>query len=212
YPRLCGSAEGIAALSELGVDAVTLANNHALDSDREGLRLTAERLSARGIVALGVRAAEQGTLRAERLGPIAVVAANATRTRYEPGRSVPLATPRAIERAVGEARRSEARRPVIVSIHAGREGWRWASRHDGELARAAVAGGAAAVVFHGAHVVRELRVERGVPVHLGLGNLLFDQRAPAMREGVVLTLRVPLRGGPAAVEGVTRVRAARDHE
>lgn len=201
-PRLCGVVQGIDALVALGVDAVGLANNHALDAGVEGLRATVSALSNRGVAALGVEAASRGVIRGERLGPVTVVAANATRTMHEPGSRVALATPRSLARAVRQARRTRPGAPVLVSLHAGRESWRFASESDGALARAAVNAGASAVVFHGAHVVRDLRIERGVPIHLGLGNYLFDQRDPNTRTGAVLTLRVALRGGPAVVERV----------
>lgn len=56
-------------------------------------------------------------------------------------------------------------------------------------ARAAVAAGAAAVVFHGAHVLHPLIQISRVPVHLGLGNLLFDQHDPRAAQGQVVVLR-----------------------
>jgi poly-gamma-glutamate capsule biosynthesis protein CapA/YwtB (metallophosphatase superfamily) len=62
------------------------------------------------------------------------------------------------------------------------------SSFERSYAQAAVAAGAAAVVFHGAHVARRIEFIAGVPVHLGLGNLLFDQRDAKVSRGRVLLL------------------------
>lgn len=204
-PRLCGDPRAAPALAAAGLDAVTLANNHALDAGREGLARTAAALRRAGVRPLGLAAARTGTPRAERLGAVTVVAASATRAPHEPGASVSIASPEAIARAVGRARRRPPHRPVLVLLHAGRERSAAPQPRDARYAEAAAGAGAAAVVMHGAHVVRPLVRWDDVPVHLGLGNLLFDQRAPATRTGALLTLRLR-PGRPARVERVTRVR------
>jgi poly-gamma-glutamate capsule biosynthesis protein CapA/YwtB (metallophosphatase superfamily) len=197
-PRLCGDARGVAALAAAGIDAVTLANNHALDAGRAGLRRTARLLRRAKIVPLGLSAALAGRPVPERVGPVTVVAASLTPAAHPPGSRVPLATAEAVGDAVRRARRRDPRRPVLVLLHAGRELYQGGgTRHAAHL-NAAVEAGAAAVVLHGAHVVRRLVVDRGVPVHLGLGNLLFDQRDVRARLGQLVTLRLAL-GQPAAV-------------
>ena len=88
------------------------------------------------------------------------------------------------------ARRAAPRRPVLFIAHLGREYDRYPGPRERAYGHAAVTAGAAAVVFHGAHVRRRLVHDRGVPVHLGLGNLLFDQRDPRTRIGALVTLRL----------------------
>jgi len=56
-------------------------------------------------------------------------------------------------------------------------------------------------------VRRALVRDRGVPVHLGLGNLLFDQRAPPNRVGELLGLGFP-RATTAAEAGAPAAPAA----
>ena len=203
-PRLCGDPRGAVALTAAGVDAVTLANNHALDGGDAGLRATVDLLAAVGIRALGVAAVATDNLSAERLGDITVVAANLTPAPHPPASERAIPRPAAIAAAIAAARRDAPARPVLVILHCGRELHRWPSPRDGTYVRAAIDAGAAAVVMHGAHVVRKLVIDRGVPVHLGLGNLLFDQRDPQARIGALITLRFG-RDGPAEVVGVTCV-------
>jgi poly-gamma-glutamate synthesis protein (capsule biosynthesis protein) len=187
-PRLCGDPRGVAALRAAGIDAVTLANNHALDAGLAGLRHTARLLRRAGIVPLGMEAARRGTPRAERLGPLTVVAVSLTVAAHPPGSRVPLPSPAALAAAIRRARRRHPRRPVLVLAHLGRELHPHPGPRERAYGRAAVGAGAAAVVLHGAHVRRALVHDRGVPVHLGLGNLLFDQRDPRTRVGELLGL------------------------
>jgi poly-gamma-glutamate capsule biosynthesis protein CapA/YwtB (metallophosphatase superfamily) len=203
-PRLCGDAHGIAALTAAGVDAVTVANNHALDGGEPGLRATVAALREVDIAALGVSASATGKLHAEDLGTISIVAANLTPAAHPPASKRPIPTPSALGAAIADARRANPSRPVLAILHCGRELARWPSPRDGAYARAAIAAGAAAVVMHGAHVVRKLVIDQGVPVHLGLGNLLFDQRDVRARTGALITLRLG-PGRPAEVASVTCV-------
>lgn len=193
-PRLCGDPAGLAALTAAGVGAVTLANNHALDAGKEGLVATAALLRRHGITPLGVPAALTGRPQAEPLGRLQVVAVNLTPPAHPPGAQVPLPSPAAIARVIAQASQSAPARPVLVILHLGREMDAYPSPRDRAHAEAAVGAGAAAVVMHGAHVRRQSLRDRGVPVHLGLGNLRFDQRDPRARQGALLTLG--FRPGP----------------
>ena len=189
-PRLCGDRRGVAALRAAGVDAVTLANNHALDAGPAGLRRTARLLRRAGITPLGVTAALTGRPRVERVGRLAIVAVNLTPPALSPGARVPVPSPAAVARALRSARP----RPVILVAHLGREYDLHSGPRERAYGRAAVSAGAAAVILHGAHVRRALVYDRGTPVHLGLGNLLFDQRDPRTRIGALVTLRIAPRG------------------
>jgi len=189
-PRLCGDPQGIAALRGAGIDAVTLANNHALDAGPKGLRRTAQLLRRAGITPLGVQAALTGKPLAEYLSRITVVAVNLTRPALAPGRQVGLPTPAAVAAEIRRARRTAPHRPVLLLAHLGREYDPYPGPRERAFGRAAVTAGAAAVLLHGSHVRRAQVHDRGVPVHLGLGNLLFDQRDPRTRTGALVTLRL----------------------
>ena len=115
-----------------------------------------------------------------------------------------IPAPAAIARAVSDSLRRDPERPVLVLLHLGREMDFGPQARDQAYARSAVRAGASAVVMHGAHVIRRLGEVRGVPVHLGLGNLLFDQRDPRARRGALLSLRFS-GAGPAEVVAATCV-------
>jgi poly-gamma-glutamate capsule biosynthesis protein CapA/YwtB (metallophosphatase superfamily) len=87
---------------------------------------------------------------------------------------------------------------VIFTAHLGREYDRHPGARERAYGRATVSAGAAAVILHGAHVRRARVSDRSIPVHLGLGNLLFDQRDPRTRTGALITLRL-VPGRPARV-------------
>lgn len=195
-PRLCADPSAIDALQAAGVDAVTLTNNHALDAGRGGLRATTRALAARGIVGIGGGVGEVGRVVVAPLGSITVVAANVTPAALPPLSEVALPSPEALATAVARAAGGHRQRPVLVLLHIGRELARFPAPYEGRYIRAAVSAGAAAVVLGGAHVRRARLVDHGVPVHLGLGNLVFDQHDPRARRGALLTLR--LRAGQVA--------------
>jgi poly-gamma-glutamate synthesis protein (capsule biosynthesis protein) len=195
-PRLCGDPEAAQRLAASGITAVSLANNHALDGGLPGLTLTVDRIRAAGVAVLGSRAARAGELTAERLGPITILAANLSRPAWPPGRTNPVPSPAEVAAHVRDARAATPDLPILVLLHGGREMDPSPSSFETRYARAAVDAGAAAVVFHGAHVLHPLVQMSGVPVHLGLGNLLFDQHDRRATQGQIVILR--FRPGRAA--------------
>jgi hypothetical protein len=197
-PRLCGDSDGLVALEQTGITAVTMANNHALDAGEAGLADTMAALSRANVIVLGAEAVRTGRPTAETLGPITVVTANLSRSPLPPGRHVPIPTPNEVGAVVRAACNRDPSRSVLVILHGGREMDPDPSSFEHVYAEAAVDGGAAAVVFHGSHVAHALEMVAGVPVHPGLGNLLFDQRDPRAASGKILLLRFR-PGAPAKV-------------
>lgn len=207
HPRLCGDDQGLAALGESGITAVTVANNHALDAGLVALDHTADALGRAQVTVLGLAAARSGQLRAEAVGPISVIAANLSRPAHSPGRGILLPTPDALAAAIARSRRADPHRPILVTLHGGREFADEPGDFERAYAESAVAAGAAAVVFHGSHGVHPLEFVQGVPVHFGLGNLLFDQRDPRAAGQVVV-----LRFSPGRCAELVEVRSLGHHE
>jgi poly-gamma-glutamate capsule biosynthesis protein CapA/YwtB (metallophosphatase superfamily) len=201
-PRLCGPERGLAALVDGGVTAVTVANNHARDAGARAFENTVATLQAARVITLGASTLRSGLPAAQTLGPIQVIAANLSRPAHAPGRDIPLPAPDDLAAVIAQARREDPRRPVLAILHGGREFGDEPSGFEHGFAEAAVDAGVAAVVFHGAHVVHPLEVVRGVPVHFGLGNLLFDQRHPRAAGQVVL-----LRFRPDSPAQVVEIRS-----
>jgi hypothetical protein len=181
-------------LRRAGVDGVMLANNHALDQEREGLAETIDAARARGLVITGAGYAPS-------IGwPIAIgsppndvaifsyIERDFPEPILEPGEAGirTLGLDSLVEIQIAHERGSA----VIVVIHVVAElqdrvksSWRsWAE----DLASA----GADAILFHGTHVPLPVetieRDGRTITVAYGLGNLVSD-----MGSGATPTRRVP---------------------
>jgi poly-gamma-glutamate synthesis protein (capsule biosynthesis protein) len=184
-------------LAGLGVNVVTLANNHAGDQGWPALRELAARLEGRGITVVGVgedpAAAFAPRVRdgvawvgATCVAPAPGMAGIRVRTEFEreertdtePGwppairTSAEEADVGRLESAVREAR---SRAPfVAVLVHWGVSHAVRTEQYQRELARRLVTAGAGVVFGCHAHVMQGVEVINGVPVFYGLGTLLFQ--------------------------------------
>lgn len=203
-------------LARAGVDAVMLANNHALDQDHQGLAETIACARRAGLVVSGAGAHPQ------RHWPLVLgdegreVAVHTLYTGLDRRHVERGETERAFldDEALALVRRSATEHDaVVVIVHVVAElaeepedEWReWASR--------LVDAGADAILVHGTHVpmaVERLGARR-VPIAWGLGNLVSDmgrlsgprrqaarkEENAATREGLLARVRVT---GPGALE------------
>jgi len=192
----------VAALQAAGLDAVSLANNHALDGGEAGLAETIETLSAAGIA--GVRDWHDGLL-VSRRGSEQVI-------RYRllafDDSVVPLDVESAVQATTAAARRADL---VIVSVHWGIEYQTAPSPRQTFIASALAGAGAHLVIGHGPHVLQRIERIGRTLVAYSLGNLLFDQLYPAdCRQGVILRVTwFPRRGHFAAAAFPTVVERGR---
>lgn len=203
----------IGGLRQGGVDAVMLANNHALDQERDGLGETLEEVAARGVAYAGAGRSPHicwPMITGDEGAEVAVLTffdGRSRAPRLDPGEAgVCMLEESSIGQVEAAANQADA---VVVVAHVLGElvdepkpAWRgWAQR----LADA----GADAVILHGTHVVLEVdwleSRGRRVPVAYGLGNFISDMarlatprrdyregmpktHAPAVREGLVARL------------------------
>jgi poly-gamma-glutamate synthesis protein (capsule biosynthesis protein) len=178
----------VAALRAAGFDAVSLANNHALDAGPAGLRETARTLHAAGIVPWTDEAAagkESAGVRAQALAYEGLAFNDSV---------APLDVRAAASAVAAAARRTDL---VIVSIHWGGEYQAAPSARQRAVAQALAEAGADVIAGHGPHVLQPVEWLGGTLVVYSLGNFLFDQPYPEeCRWGAIL--RVTLRGGRAA--------------
>jgi poly-gamma-glutamate capsule biosynthesis protein CapA/YwtB (metallophosphatase superfamily) len=194
--------EAVAVLDHLGVDCVTLANNHALDFGAEALLETLDHLGAAGIAAVGAGADRERARRPavlERRGfRLAVLgcsdhAAAYAATADTPGIAYGLDwVPEAIARPDADA--------VLVSPHWGPNMVAAPLARVREAARAMRAAGATLVAGHSAHVFHG--VSEGVLYDLG--DFLDDYAVdPELRNDLGLLFLVDLeRAGPVRLEAV----------
>ncbi|KWW99594.1 CapA family protein [Carbonactinospora thermoautotrophica] len=204
----------VKTLTHLGVDCVTLANNHALDFGYEALLDTLELVRSAGIVVLGAgrhvreaRAPTEVLVKGVRLGLVAFADHPAD---FAAGRDRPGTAYADLERGVPAwltdqvaalARTCDA---VLVTPHWGPNMTPGPVRTVREAANALLAAGATLIAGHSAHVPHGVRVaEDGRAVLYDLGDFLDDYAVDArLRNDLGLVFLVTLDAGR-----VTRIEA-----
>ncbi|MBK8480285.1 MAG: CapA family protein [Proteobacteria bacterium] len=195
--------QALAALRWAGIDAVTLANNHALDDGREGLLVTLGLLRQAGLAAIGAgadaAAARRGTiftLRGTRVGVLAYLEDSLMDSLYWPSFAWG-ARPGCARLEARHARDDIARLRragadvVIVIAHWGRT-YADVTAVQRFYAWYLTAAGADLVVGHHPHLPQPLARSHGRPVVFSLGNYAFGTPGRRLlRYG--LLLRVVLR-------------------
>lgn len=222
--------EAVAALVRSGVDAVSVANNHAFDQGRAGFEETLRRLAEAGLAVVGAgpegRAAgpvrlAAGGLSVAFLGYAAFFNAEGNACP-RPGAGADACVQAALldrTRIVDEVRAAAAGADaVVVSLHWGVEYESQPRAQDVELARRLVDAGALVVLGHHPHVLQPIELHRAADGRLGviaysLGNFVSNQsrnyvfgvtpeKVAATRDGALLRVGLARRdyGG-----GVVRV-------
>jgi poly-gamma-glutamate capsule biosynthesis protein CapA/YwtB (metallophosphatase superfamily) len=199
-PRLWAPALSLRALTRAGIDAVSVANNHALDCGEDGLDRTLAALSKRGIAAVGVAPTGRVALGKE------VLLLGAT---FEPPRrssgAVPLvlrapwAEARSIDDFITRVHQERARHVdvlLVVSLHWGLERVSEPAAWQADFARRLIDAGANVIAGHGSHTRQPREDYAGGVILYGLGNLVFDDRTRLGRPQppVVINLQRDERG------------------
>lgn len=176
----------VSLMNEIGVDLVTLANNHALDFGTDALLDTVSALDQAGILHVGAgadsEAARQpaivdvngvrvGFIGASRVIPVASWTAGASSpgmlTAYDPALLV---------QTIQETR------PLcdylVVLIHWGVERAEMPVDHQTSLSRQCIDAGADLVVGSHPHVLQGIEYYRGKPIVYSLGNFIFGSSIP----------------------------------
>ncbi|MBN1139543.1 MAG: CapA family protein [Anaerolineae bacterium] len=166
--------EAVTALRAAGIDALSLANNHALDAGQPGLSETASVLQAAGIAPW---LDETPTAMAPSLYGLAL-----------DDSAIPLDIAAAAEAVAAAAAHADV---VVVSIHWGSEYQAAPSPRQQAIAAALADAGATVIAGHGPHVLQRVEWLGRTLVAYSLGNFLFDQLYPAdCRWGALLQVTV----------------------
>jgi poly-gamma-glutamate capsule biosynthesis protein CapA/YwtB (metallophosphatase superfamily) len=185
------------ALVHLGVDCVTLANNHALDYGPDALLDTLEHLRAAGIATVGAGADVEEARRPVVLGGLSIVAVTDHPADYAAGADRPGVAFADLSAGAPEwlldTIRSLNAKHVLVSPHWGPNMVSTPLPYIRRAAHAFVNHGATVVAGHSAHVFHGLEGR----VLYDLGDFLDDYRVdPELRNDLGLLVLVDLEEEP----------------
>ena len=184
-----------AVLADAGVDAVTLANNHAMDHGATGLFETMGACRDAGIGVCGAGADATAALEPTRAvvadGSVSVALIGLCEREFgvadadDPGTGW-VGHPNALDRVKSAASEADV---VVVFAHGGIEYVPFPPVTRRRQLRRIAAAGADVVVGHHPHVAQGWERFDGVPVFYSLGNFLFEQSTrPSTREGLALEI------------------------
>ena len=190
------------ALAEVGFDAVSVSNNHALDRGPDGLRDTIAHLTDAGVAPFGAGMYDEaiaphlvetphGVLAIIGLGERWNYGAEATATEL----GTVSITAESVERAHALAVDGGARWTVAY-VHWG-ENYSGVTDAQRTAARLFADAGYDLVIGHHPHVTQEVEIIEGMPVLYSLGNLVFGTPGRFdSGEGFGLIATTRLSGGP----------------
>lgn len=212
------SAAGTAdVLADFGVDAVTLANNHAMDYGAAGLRRTQRRCRRRGVATCGAGEDRDAAMEPHRADLDGTSVAVFSFCEQEFGiadagsaGTAWVSHPDARRRVAAEAERSDM---TIVVAHGGVEYVPFPPLSRQTQLRGFVEAGADIVVGHHPHVPQGWEVHQGTPIFYSLGNFRFEQPSREKTDwGLALDLTIE-DGEPTSVDLVpTEQRDGTVHE
>lgn len=181
------------ALAEVGFDVLSVANNHALDQGRDGLREGLQLLRDAGVAPVGagenLNDAREPVF-IERNGLTIAVLAYTNRGSWYNDAAWAWRSGvawLAEENMAEDVRRAVALADVVVvSMHFGQEYQTRPNDRQRRLAQRAIDEGARLVVGHHPHVVQPLEAYGNGYIAYSLGNAVFDQSREATRTGAML--------------------------
>jgi poly-gamma-glutamate synthesis protein (capsule biosynthesis protein) len=185
----------IKGLRNVGIDWVSLANNHIGDAGRAGMLQTIRNVKAQGIAYAGLGKNDKAAHKAAILDAggvkVGLLGYDAIAKAYASGPTTPGSarlTAKWLKKDIKAAREAGAD-VVIVMPHWGIEYRSTPFAGQQKLARAAIDAGADMVIGNHAHWAGALEVHDGKPIWYALGNFVFDQTwsIPTL-EGITLEL------------------------
>jgi poly-gamma-glutamate synthesis protein (capsule biosynthesis protein) len=203
-PALRAGSGTLRALSEAGIKAVCLANNHILDYGREGLGETLRALQANGISHVGAgldREAAEAPLRyniRDKTISIFSFAEREFNVSEDGSTGAAILDPiRMAQIVLKERKQTDV---VIIVFHGGNEYFPYPRPGLRRLCHFLVEIGADAVIGHHPHVPGPYEIYQGKPIVYSLGNLIFDHESPPLHwdEGYMANLELEF-----AADGLT---------
>jgi len=199
-PNLRADTHALKALKMIGVDCVTLANNHFRDYGDEGVLNTLAELSAYGIdyVGGGANLKDAAAVLYKQIGKETLAIINccehessiATDEHCGGNPLNPIQQYYAIQEAKSKTDY------VLVIVHGGAEHYQLPTSRMQETYQFFIDAGADAVVNHHQHCYSGYEEYKGKPIFYGLGNLCFDNpnKKGLWNEGYMVELMFEKKG------------------
>lgn len=180
----------VAVLLDGGIDVVSVANNHTLNSGTEAMLQTIKHLEEAGVAYCG--AAEDRERSWEpclfEVDGLLVGFVACTDLSFEHGSWCKVGDDMA-----QFARRIDAAKNkcdlLVLSVHWGNEYQKVPTERQREVARTAIAAGADLIIGHHPHTLQGVGSYRGAPILYSCGNFVFDQREGERMESAIFHLR-----------------------
>ena len=173
----------IGMLYEAGFGILTIENNHTYDLGEEGRDSTVVSSQKRGLAA--VHSLNSPYFFTVKGVVVSIIAVNTISNKDYTARGIP-----SIELMQQLRLAKNLSNVVIVSIHWGSELVDWTVKQQRSIAEWLVQNGADIIIGSHPHVIQQPEIVNGKPVFFSLGNLLFDQKYDATKEGLIADIRI----------------------
>ncbi|MGE7758747.1 CapA family protein [Peribacillus sp. NPDC097895] len=210
--RLNSNKSGVKAVKDAGFSVMTLANNHMMDFEEQGLLDTIDEFKNADMDYVGVGSntadakasidyADVNGLRVATLGFTDVYKKDAVPTNDQAG--LLNSNPDLLFEMIGKARDSEQGNAdlVVVNMHWGQEYSSSATSRQTDLAKAVIDAGADIIIGHHPHVLQSFDVYKDGIIFYSLGNFIFDQGWTRTKDSAMVQYHLA-EDGKAAIDVV----------
>ncbi len=189
--------KSIKTLTELGVDVVSLANNHMFDQTGSGITRTIDTLNTSSIDGVGAghtyNDAHTPVIKEIKGVKIAFLAYTPFLPQYIKKKSSQPAVSdmneKEITRDVNAAKKIAD--VVVTMFHWGDEYKTTHNKKQEIIAHAAIDAGASLVIGHHPHVIQDIKTYKDTPIIYSLGNFIFDQNfSKDTKRGLVAEIKI----------------------
>lgn len=196
YPQFNAPDQIVDALKNIGIDLVSTANNHSMDTGVQGVKRTYKTLKEKGILPVGTAPSPQ-----ERVPTIVkkngITFAFLAYTEHTNGLPVPQDQPYLVNQIDSDQIREDIQKSkalgaefVIVSLHFGMEYQRKPNEKQIQIAHQSLQDGADVVLGSHPHVLQRMEKVnmqgKEKLIIYSMGNFISNQFMPYTDEGVVL--------------------------
>lgn len=184
--------ENIKVLNGMGIDLVTLANNHTMDLGDEGLKETIQHLRLGGIASVGAgenlnESIEPFYLKVDGL-KIAIISVNEVGPsgNFSKSSRPGVADMKYALRAIRKAKKDADH--ILVSVHWGREYLSYPEPLNRKYAQKMIEHGADVIIGHHSHVPGGIEKYRDGIIFYSLGNFIFGSKTSFQTDNIIVKL------------------------